>query len=318
MRYSSINRIHDFELHDAQLSLISWQEKCLVVCAKHLNIHKDAANNNYGADMEISEARITFSSFEIKELEPSRAWKKDENGNLYTDDPLIIHTGTVARELFEKELLDSITVMGIKLDNGMYELCALGIEPCFFVRFSVSQIEIEWDSYSKKAWYEQSKQYKKELTLAKENDEFKVGACITCKNEDVNLNCGDKIEAPSVTVAIEYGTQMLCGYGKDYLWADAFADLQKNLPNKVKMRCCMTCRHGNMCPVGNKPGELFCTKDVSITQKSDLFFYTENETERAKRSRDCTDVCESYQEQTSEHYTYNDYVNFLINTTKIN
>ena len=71
---------------------------------------------------------------------------------------------------------------------------------------------------------------------------------------------------------------MLCGYGKDYLWADAFADLQKNLPNNVKMRCCMTCRHGNMCPVGNKPGELFCTKDVSITQKSDLFFYTENET----------------------------------------
>ena len=63
-----------------------------------------------------------------------------------------------------------------------------------------------------------------------------------------------------------------------------------------------------ICPVGNKPGELFCTKDVIITQKSDLFFYTEDEAERSKRSHDCTDICEKYQEQTSEHYTYNDYL----------
>ena len=63
-----------------------------------------------------------------------------------------------------------------------------------------------------------------------------------------------------------------------------------------------------MCPVGNTPGELFCTKDVEITQKSDLFFYTEDESERTKRFRNYTDICEKYQEQSKDHFTYNDYL----------
>ncbi len=311
MKYSSINRLEDFELHDAELSLISWQDDRLVVSAKHLNVHKNAAPNNDGADMEISEARITFSGFEIKEFEASRAWEKDQNGNLYTDDPLIIHTGSVARDMLEAELCNSITVMGITLTNGIYELCALGIEPCFYVRFCSSQIEIEWDDYLKKAWYELHKQYKKVLALATENGIVKVDAFIICHNEDVNFDGGDKIEASSVSIGIKYGEKEIWGSGKDYLWTDAFASLQKQLPNGVKIHCCMTCRHGNMCPVGNEPGELFCTKDVAITQKSDLFFYTEDEGERATRSRDCTHVCESYQEQTDEHYTYNDYLHYI-------
>ena len=100
-------------------------------------------------------------------------------------------------------------------------------------------------------------------------------------------------------------------YGKDFLWVDAFADLQKKLPDNVKIQCCLTCRHGNMCPVGNKPGELFCTKDVIITQKSDLFFYTEDDAERTSRSRDCTNVCEKYEEQSKDYYTYNDYLYYF-------
>ena len=66
-----------------------------------------------------------------------------------------------------------------------------------------------------------------------------------------------------------------------------------------------------MCPVGNKPGELFCTKDVIITQKSDLFFYTEDDAERISRSRDCTNVCEKYEEQSKDYYTYNDYLYYF-------
>ena len=83
MRYSSTNRLQDFEFHDAELSLISWENNRLIVSAKFLNIHKDAAPNNADTDMEISEARITFSGFQIKEFEPSRTWNTDENGNTY-------------------------------------------------------------------------------------------------------------------------------------------------------------------------------------------------------------------------------------------
>ena len=307
MRYSSINRLQDFEFHDAELSLVSWKRNCLIVSAKFLNIHKNAAPNNVNADMEISEARITFSGFQIKEFEPSRAWKTNENGESYTDDLLIIHTGAVARSMFENELRNSITILDIDSKNDIYELDALGIDPCFSVRFVFSDVEIEWDNYRKKAWYELHRQYKKTITLLTPSGKCEFEAHITCHDEDIFSCGGEKVEGPSVCVCVRYDGKEFLGYGKDYLWTDAFADLQKKLPFNVKILCCLTCRHGNMCPIGSIPGELFCTKDVMITQKSDLFFYTENETERINLSHDCTDVCESYQEQTKEYFTYNDY-----------
>lgn len=309
MKYSS-TRFDDFEFHDSELSFVLWDSSRLIVTAKYLNVHKDAATNNTDTDMEILEARITFHGIQVKAFEPSRIWKTDDNGNSYTDDPLVIYTENDAHDMLEKELRNSITVMGITYDNGLYELGAVGIDPYFSVRFTFSEIEVEWDDYRKKAWYELHKQYKKQITLATENGNIKLDACIICHDEDI-YSGGDKIEAPSVSVGVKFGEKEIWGYGKDYLWVDAFAALQKKLPDNVKIHCCLTCRHGNMCPVGNKPGELFCTKDVTITQKSDLFFYTENESERAKRSRNYADICENYQEQINEYYTYNDYLSYF-------
>lgn len=311
MQYCSTNRLQDFEFHDSELSFVSWKDNRLIVSAKYLNVHKDAAPNNSGTDMEISEARITFYGFELKEFEPSRTWKTDKNGKSYTDDPLIIHTGAVARSMFENELKNSITVMGIVLENDIYELGALGIDPYFSVRFLFSDVEIEWDDYRKKAWYELHRQYKRTITLSTPNRKCEFDARIICHDEDVYSFGGDKVEGPSVSVGIKYGEKEIWGYDKDFLWVDAFADLQKKLPDNVRIQCCLTCRHGNMCPVGNKPGELFCTKDVIITQKSDLFFYTEDDTERTSRSRDCTNVCEKYEEQSKDYYTYNDYLYYF-------
>jgi len=163
MRYCSNNRLQDFEFHDAELSLISWEDSRLVVLAKYLNVHKDAAPNNAGADMEISEARITFTGFQIKEFQPGRAWRTDENGKLYTDDPLIIHTDEVAHSMFENELKNTVTVMGIVFDDNIYELGAIGIDPYFSARFLFSDVKIEWDDYREKAWYELQKQFMTKL-----------------------------------------------------------------------------------------------------------------------------------------------------------
>ena len=93
------------------------------------------------------------------------------------------------------------------------------------------------------------------------------------------------VEPPIATVGCTYDGKEYWGRGNDHLWIDAFADLQKKLPEGVTIKCCLTCRHGNLCPVGNAPNEVFCTKDVLITQKSDLYFYTEDEAECEKRSR---------------------------------
>ena len=313
MRYSSTNRLQDFEFHDAKLSLISWKDNRLVVCAKFLNVHKDAAPNNAGADMEISEARITFSGFQIKEFEPSRAWKTDENGKFYTDEQLIIHTGTIAHSMFENELKNSITVIGIVCENDIYELGAIGIDPYFSVRFRFSDVEIEWDDYHKKAWYELHKQYKKTITLSTPNGKCELDALITCHDEDVYSYGDDKEDGHDVSVCITYCEKKFCGYGKDYFWTDAFADLQKKLPTNVKIQCCLTCRHGNMCPYGNKENQLFCTKDVLITSKNDVIELMDKKGYDSFFEREVSSIhcCDDFIYQSDDSYTYNDYLYHL-------
>lgn len=163
MRYSSIDRIRDFEFHDSVLTLVSWDSNCLTVSAESLNVHKDAAPDNEGADMEISKAFITFSDIKIIEFEPSRAWMQDENGKMYTEDPLVVHSCEIARNMFENELKNSIRLTGITPDNGFYELGAIGLDPYFSVRFVFSSVEIGWDDYNGRAWYELHKQCKNQV-----------------------------------------------------------------------------------------------------------------------------------------------------------
>lgn len=74
----------------------------------------------------------------------------------------------------------------------------------------------------------------------------------------------------SVEMNLTYDSTLYRGNGTDYLWVDAFADLQSKLPHDIKLACCMTCLHGNMCPYGNKKNQLFCTKDLIITSKEDM------------------------------------------------
>ena len=154
------------------------------------------------------------------------------------------------------------------------------------------------------------RQYKRQLHIASPTGEELVDVHIVCHEEDERYE--QTLEkAPGINVGIKYNGQELWGRGEDYLWVDAFADLQKQLPQDVKIKCCLTCRYGNMCPVGNKPDEIFCVKDVLVKQKSDLFFYTEDDAEREKRSRGYTHVCDAYQPQSKDYYTYNDYLDQL-------
>lgn len=79
----------------------------------------------------------------------------------------------------------------------------------------------------------------------------------------------------------------------------------------VTIQCCLTCKHGNFCPFGNTPGEIFCMKDIQVTTKSNLFFYTVDDRERTSRLRTSTYVCADYQMQTEEYFTYNDYLYYI-------
>ena len=74
--------------------------------------------------------------------------------------------------------------------------------------------------------------------------------------------------------------------------------LQGKLPRDVKLLCCMTCRHGNMCPFGNEPRELYCTKNIKVNNKNQLAeLFNEN-----KINQDNKAYCDYYCNDYEKHY----------------
>ena len=314
MKYSVNNQLSIFEFHDCEFSLISFENNRLVVSAKYLNIHKDAEHNPHDCDMEIALAQITFCGFEILAFEPMRDYTLDDDGNWHTDQPQIIFNGEEAKTHFIGEIKRGITINCIENceenKKTIIEISTCG-QSDFFATFAFDGVTVEWDEYRKKAWYELHKQYKHEIMLITPNGLLKTDVHIVCHEEDVYYQ-GELEKAPIVNVGIEYEGNEIWGRGKDYLWVDAFANLQKQLPEGVILKCCLTCRHGNMCPYGNMPGEIFCTKDCVITSKKDMCdLYTREllDNEKIKnRIRSYFNFCEEYQHQSWEFYTYNDYL----------
>ena len=313
MKYRVENQLDLFEFHDCEFSLSGFDEKDIVVSVKHLNIHEDAKENPHDRDMEISLANIQFKNIHILSFEPMRAYRVDDDGNWYTDEAQIIFTGRDAEEKFISELEKgfSINCIDIREFGGHTTIeISTTAQKCFFAMFLFSDVIVEWDAYCDKAWYEKHRQYLYEATLLTPNGEENTSLHIVCHEEDIYYQ-GKLEKAPLVDVGIRYQDRTIWGHGKDYLWIDAFADLQKQLPDGVILKCCLTCHHGNMCPFGNKPGEVFCTKDLTIAAKNDLcnwFNYEENGGEIEKRSRSYADTCENYKHQSFDFYTYNDYL----------
>ena len=86
----------------------------------------------------------------------------------------------------------------------------------------------------------------------------------------VNIRINKIEEKGKVEISLIYNNVEYIGIGTEWLWEDAFADLQNKLPKNIKLLCCMTCRHGNMCPFGNEPRELYCTKNTKVNSKKQL------------------------------------------------
>ena len=124
----------------------------------------------------------------------------------------------------------------------------------------------------------------------------------------VEYDCGEESPSPRVRLTIEYNGASCHGTGADDMWVDAFADLQRNLPEGVLLACCMTCRHGNLCPYGSAPNTLYCTKDVMIDSKAAMCDLFDSEDAFDKRAVFSYGYCESFVCQDADHYTYNDFL----------
>lgn len=185
MQYQSVDRLQDFEFHDSYWTMDHCEGDQFVIWIENLNTHKGTAQNNTDSDMEVKRAKVTFKGFAVRTFEPGRAWKVDENGESYTDDPLIIYKEAEACDKWIAELQRGHTVYDLAHEENVYSIGASGDCPYFSVEFAFDTVTVEWDAYSKKAWYELHRQYKREITLATPMGDQKTEVHIVCHDEDV-------------------------------------------------------------------------------------------------------------------------------------
>ena len=239
-----------------------------------------------------------------------RTWRKDENGNSVTDDPLVVYKDDEAMGKFIAELRSGIMVQFFEEKNGLYEFGGSGNEYVAF-DFAFDSVRIEWSAYDQKAWYEGHKRKDTELVISTPNGDVTVKAML--REHDVpifygKVGEGKLVDPPSMSITLtsdgkNYWSDAIC-----HTWEEAFAALQRGLPEGVKVKCCLTCRHGNFCPFGNKSGEIFCLKTFAPKNKSDVCDFMNNDEVYYAGSRFISDFCSDYKEQSEDYYSYNDYL----------
>lgn len=160
MKYVSINRLQDFEFHDARFLLKSFSDGCLTVSAEGLNIHRQAAQNGGACDMEIETATLTFERFTVESFRLSEATVYDAAGNLIRTDPPnpVLHGEQAAVCLF-RALEEGLWLYDLEpqMGNAGYrcDVCAAAASTYFFAVFSFSKVTVSWEQYCGKAWYEE-------------------------------------------------------------------------------------------------------------------------------------------------------------------
>lgn len=112
-----------------------------------------------------------------------------------------------------------------------------------------------------------------------------------------------------VTVRIEYSGEEYVGKGTELEWTDAFADLQKKLPVGGQIKSCLTCRYGTLCPYGQIPNYVLCSRSQNIKNKDDVIEWVGRTGQDIERT--AFQSCKNFKPANEKYYTYNDFLHFL-------
>ena len=108
-----------------------------------------------------------------------------------------------------------------------------------------------------------------------------------------------------VTLSVDVQAQMVSVDAETT--EEALIKLVGSFPGDWRIHSCLSCRYGHFCPVGNADNEVFCVTEFEPEKVSDLWQVTEDEKERAQRSRTLFHTCDKYAQQSEAYFTYNDY-----------
>ena len=100
----------------------------------------------------------------------------------------------------------------------------------------------------------------------------------------------------------------------------AVIDLQKQLPQNIKIKCCQNFRHGNFCPYGNNDDEIFCLKNYNPVDKMDVAGIFTNDVIATNTNtvlkypvipHKLLHWCEKHEFISKVYYTYNDWIYYV-------
>lgn len=309
MKYVSIDQLEQFEFHDSVWELCAREGDSVTFLVENLNIHKGTEQNDEDYDMELATARMTFRGFRLIHFEPGQSWTTDENGNSVPVGERILYTG---EEGMTRLGSGNFEVYHLCREGDHWEFGGCGLEPYFTVEFNFDSVELAWDAYAKKAWYELRRYCAFPVVLDTPDGTVSEKLEIWVNEEPVYRVNHGWIQAPSVAAGVCWGGTRYLGDGTDdFLWIDAIADLQKKLPAGITIRACLTCRHGNLCPYGNAPKEVFCLKDVEVSGKMDVAALCDDPKAWESRKKSYFDCGDCWAETSDDFYTYNDFADFL-------
>ena len=151
-RYSS-HDLTEFEFHDAWAEEIRREGEVLTCRVKHLNLHADAPGNPYPQNMELKEALLTFSGFQVKEY----CLPGYEDGSAETH-PEQRFFGADAEKRFALAAAEGLRLYGIyppsSQEPAHWTLEARGKTELYFtLAFYFHQALVEWEEFAGKAWY---------------------------------------------------------------------------------------------------------------------------------------------------------------------
>lgn len=151
-RYSS-HDLTEFEFHDAWADEIRREGDALTFWVKHLNLHASAPENPYPQDMELKEALLTFSGFQVKEY--CLPGYEDGSAETHTEQRFF---GADAEKRFALAAADGLRLYGIYPPSAQeqphWTLEARGRTELFFtLAFSFRRALVEWEEFAGKAWY---------------------------------------------------------------------------------------------------------------------------------------------------------------------
>lgn len=235
MKFNCENELHQFEFHDAYVENVNYVGDSLVMHVTGVNIHKNTKSNPSDYDMEISQAVISFKNYNVESFEPSRTWKRDSDGQFYSDEQKRVFYSDIANILFSKECVEGFKIysLEVNLQDGYHAIIeASGEDPYFTLAISFCSSSIQFDDFRGKAWYELHRQYEREVIVLNGNTEEKIMVHIICHDEDVIIS-GEILKAPVVSSGIVYGNKELWGRGHSI--TASLNDLAEKLPEGVKL-----------------------------------------------------------------------------------